>query len=318
MSPNPVVVFRASSPAELGQPLQLAFEEALRVNSDGLTFRLQLAPGRFDNVHLALHDNANKRSETVLIVEGDDGDPARFEGGTVNLMAGRVLIRNLRVTAANSEGPILRVTVAHQFLAQDLAFVENVRAGDDLSEPLVALSVGYGSRTARAVWKRCWFVDNRVETAGPLIETPKIGRGTFESFSFQDSVFANNDADGLFVPWFTESITFDRCLAHEPKLTGAAFTVRSPLPAISLNASVFELKASLSAHIAGPDVSPDAFTPISVQGGALRLKHTSESDLLVVSDLTAVSGVLPERDSADLRARAFALKPFALDAEGGV
>lgn len=271
--PSPFI-YRASSVEELALPLQAAFSEAAKA-AQPATFRLKLAPGTYSGFALTLEDLHNRHSKLILIVERDedaDGDgPVVLDGGALKLGAGRVLMRDVVLTGVRSEGPALTVRVAHQCLFQGVALVGNTRTDARGDDPLVHLTVGYGSRAAQVVWRDCWCVNNTVEGAGALIATPKIGRGVVESFTFERVAFARNVADASLTPWFTRAVNMIDCAAYENRNRHALLDLKSPITQITLRGGAIATARPLARLHPSIDASIDDFPPVVAEDITLHL-----------------------------------------------
>jgi len=304
MTELPTRLFEAATVSDLQLPLQTAFAAAAAERIP-LKFRLKLKAGRYEGLNLAL-DDLHDRSELILIVECEEG-VATLTGG-LNLRAGRVLLRNIVLTGIGKESPSLEVRVAHQFLAQGVALVGNVRHDGGSPDPLVRLALAYGSGTARAVFRQCWFVGNRAEGSAALIETPKIGPGTFEFVDFEDVVFAHNAVDVAIAPWFSAAVNLVRCFAYEDQLTEAFLRLPSPLPTVRLEGGVLATGRRLARFVTSVDVARADFGPLHVGGSALYLSESQDgaADLVLSQGATIAKG-LPPLDPDDLAAQAATL-----------
>jgi len=290
-----VITFEASSVEHLGLPLQEAFSDALDKPSIS-TFRLKLAAGEYRDFALTLEQPPDSKRQLTLIVEGDNGQ-AVFRQSPLKFAAQRLVLKNLTMTETTAEGATLQIKVGESFSAEHVSLVDNVSAGHKLPDPIVSMTVGFASRSALALWQSCWFVGNRAEGLGALIETPKVGPGTFESLTFKNSVFANNTADALLAPWFSRQVSIHQTVSHDTSLRLGGVSLRSPLVKVKVSDSLLVTSPDAFHFISSPDVKRDDFPPVALENTAIFSKNLPRASDFARDPSSTLKTTLPRRSN---------------------
>lgn len=300
MTQLPTEVFHVQRQEDLGAPLQ-AFLEQHASRGAPCTLRVKLAPLVFEAQHLTLDDVFNRVSPIILILEGEGG-VATLRRSTLKLRAGRVLLRNLVLQEPASEGPVLQLAFGQQLLAQQVALVDARRLDASSGDPLVSLRVEYGSASARAAFKGCWFIGGQAEGPAALLEAPRGGRGALEALTLEGCVFAENRVTVGIEPWFTQRVEVQRTLALEPHLRGPFLHIQSPVPHVTLDGAAIAAAAPLG-FTPNADVPRHAMPPARATG-SLLLAQRPLTDAEVEATASTLRAGAPPAVPDGLRERA--------------
>jgi hypothetical protein len=266
-------VFRVEATPELQLPLQRAFAAAL--SRGDATFTVRIAPGTYDAGAISLKDTSTP-SRIDLVIEGEGPAPAVLRGGTLDVAARNVTLRNLVVTGADSAAPSVSARVGAAFSAVRIALVNDHRRDKQQRDALLVLRAAAPGATATIA--DSWFVGNQVDGEAAVLATPKEGRGTFDRVEVQNSVFAGNRAATGIQPWFSKAVRFTGCTVHEPALTEAWLTLNSPMPAISVEGGIVAAGVPLVDQLTSDDAPRGSFPKVALRDVELRVKKEPAKD----------------------------------------
>ena len=305
--------YRVSTVADLEAPLRDAFASALEeACGRAFRFRVLLSPGRYHDFNLSMVD-PSQSSEAVVSIEGDAGGVVILQRGSLNIRAGRLLLRSFVLTDSRSQVAAMNLEVQHEIVAQRLAVVENGMR-NSRAEALIRVNAVGDTATARLRTEHCWFVANGNGANDLFAIHPSESGASFNVLNFRDCTFVSNRTRSVIRVCSQSQVVLEECLAIEP-LVDSAFEVPSQETAVTL----FDSNVKLGATHVIRSQPPGRCSPVAFRGGLLRLANEAEAGQIHLRGTQLVIRALDEPNLDMYLARAWSLeRPFVRRMYGNI